>query len=165
MPKRQSQYAQQKSKRGGAAFLPDLAQWTQACKICAYVNQIYKYFGISAETFYAFMDKERIKIENGENSEYIESYNRERKNTKDMVAKAFFDKIKEGDTSSVIFGMKSYNGAIEQKDLYLIEMKKKELELKTKQFLTELGNKFNLNYEQLNEFASKYFKDSKLDDI
>lgn len=166
MPPRLSQHSlSKKGKPGKAAFEPNIKEWTKACEISAFDTQIIKYFSISKETFYSFIDKARYIADNGNKSEYLDAYINGRKKTKNMIAESFFNKIKDGDTSSVIFGMKSYNGALEAKDVYLIEMKKRELELKQKQFLTELANKFELNYEQLDEFAGKYFKESKLEDI
>lgn len=156
-----------KGRGGPSPFSPDIKAWKKICGLSAYDTQIQKYFGISQETFYAFLDRERYKQEQDPKyrSEFLESHKAERNKTKEMIANKFLEKIQEGDTSSVIFGMKTYNGMIEAQFHKIIELKKIEVAFKTKQFLTELGSKFNLNYEELNAFAEKFFKDSKIEDV
>ena len=165
---RLSEHSKRKNgTRGGLPWLPDLKSWKKICGLSAYDTQICKYFQVSQETFYSFIDRERFKEEqdNAYKSEYLESHKSERNKTRDFIAAKFLKNIEQGDTSCTIFGMKTFNGMIEAKDLKHIELKKYEVAFKTKQFLSELANKFELNYEELNTFADKYFKDVKLDEI
>jgi len=161
---RKSQYSLNR-KVGVFAFSPDLADWTQACKIAAFDVQIFKYFSISRECFYSFIDKERYKVEQGQGSAFLDAYINGRKNTKNEIANAFLDKIKDKDTGSILFGMKAYNGVIEQRDIEHIELKKKQLALKSNEFLTQLAEKFSLNKEELKMYADKYFKDVNMESI
>lgn len=164
-----SQYCKSKKIKGGrtATFYPDLKEWKKICGLSAYDTQVCKYFQISQETFYAFIDREKYKEEQDSSysSEFLESHKAERNKTRDFISAKFLENIRNGDTSSTIFGMKTFNNMIEAKDLKHIELKKYEIAFKTKQFLTELANKFELNIEELNAFAGKYFKDAKLDEI
>lgn len=165
---RKSQHCLKKNgTRGGAPWLPDLKEWKKICRFSAYDTQICKYFQVSQETFYAFLDREHFKEEqdNRYKSEYLESHKIERNKTRDFIASKFIENIKKGDISSTIFGMKTFNGMIESQYLKLIELKKIEVAFKTKQFMANLAKEFNLNYEQLNEFAEKFFRDEKLDII
>ncbi|MES2615508.1 MAG: hypothetical protein V4591_08840 [Bdellovibrionota bacterium] len=157
MPLRLSQHSKSR-KAGRTAFKPHLQEWTEICKVSAYDTQIWRHFMISKETFYAFLDRERYSEEQtGEYSAYLDTYKKERAGTRKMVLDAFIKSIEAGDTSSIIFAAKTYLGLIEAKDVAYIELKKEEFALKTKVFLTNLANKFNLNYDQLDEFADKYF--------
>lgn len=159
---RKSQFSQMR-KKGIMPFSPELDDWTQACRIAAYDIQIFKYFGICKETFYSFIDKERYKVEQGENSDFLDAYIQGRKKTKNMIAEAFLEKIADKDTASVLFGMKTYNGVIEQKDIEHIELKKQQLALKSNEYLTQLAEKFGLNKEELKEYSHKFFHDLNLD--
>lgn len=166
MPPRISQHSlSKKGKVGAARFLPDLKEWTEICKIYPYDKDIFGYFDIAKETFYAFLDRERYQKEQGKKSEYLDAYINGRHNTKKFVLGKLLKSIERDDMAGVIFGSKTYGGLLEAKDIKHIELKKIEVAFKTKQFLTELANKFELDYEQLNEFANKHFKDKKLDDI
>lgn len=164
MARRISEHSRSR-KEGRKPFKPDLSEWKEICKISAYDQQIYRHFRINAETFYRFLDKERYKQEqdNTYKSEFVESYQIDRMNTKKLISNAFIKNIETGDVSSVIFGMKTYNGLIESKDIAHIELKKKEVALKSKEFLTNLANKFDLNFDELKQFAKKYFQDIDLD--
>ncbi len=152
-------------KKGKFAWEPDLSKWKKVCGMCAFDTQIFRTFQISRECFYAFLDRERFKEEQDPEyrSAYLVYYVNERFKTKDRILNAFLDKIDDGDTASVIFGMKVFNGAIEAKDMVSIEFKRHELMLKTKDFLFNLADKFNLDFEQVKGFAKTYFKE--IDDI
>lgn len=140
--------------------MPDIKQWKKICSMSSHNIQIAKYFNVCQETLYSFMDRERYKEEKDESftSEYLASLKDERNRTREFIASKFLENIKKGDNSSVIFGMKVFNGSIEQKDADIIELKKQEVALKSKQFLTQLAEKFNLNPDQLQKFAEAYFK-------
>ena len=140
-------------------FTPDLKRWIEMCKVSAYDTQIYRAFNICADTFYAFLDREYFKQEEDAKykSPYLTAYVDERDNTRQFIASSFLKKIKEGDTASILFGMKTYNGLIEAKDIKHIEIKKREVTLRSKHFLVEMAQKFGLSYDQLNSFAEKYF--------
>lgn len=155
----------QDKKHGRYKFQPNIKDWSEACKICPTDRQIAKYFSISHETFYAFLDRERVVEDNGKTSEYIDIYKRKSAETKKKIADAFLENVGNGDVTSIIFGMKAYNGVIEAKDIAHIELKKIDQSFKNKQFLTDMAKEFNLTYEQLNDFANKYFKDSKIEDV
>ncbi|MES2614429.1 MAG: hypothetical protein V4591_03335 [Bdellovibrionota bacterium] len=116
---------------------------------------------IAKETFYAFLDRERyVQEQTGEYSAYLDTYKKERAHTRKMVLDVFMKNVEKGDTACVIFAAKTYLGLIEAKDVAYIELKKEEVTLKTKVFLTNLASKFNLDYEQLEEFADKFFNHS-----
>ena len=157
MPQRLSQHSRSR-KTGRVAFKPDLNEWAEICRISAYDTQIWRHFMIAKETFYAFLDRERYAEEQtGEYSAYLDAYKKERAHTRKTISDAFMKSIEAGDTSSIIFAMKTYHDLIEAKDVAHIELKKEEVMLKKKVFLTNLANKFNLNYTQLDEFANKFF--------
>ena len=155
---RKSQYSRDK-KEGKLAFHPNLEEWSKVCTFAVYDVQIAKYFSITTETLYAFIDKERCKEESGEKSDYLDAYINRRKETKEKIAAAFLNKIDLSDTGSILFGMESYNGVIKQKDIEHIELKKQQLRLKSREFLTNLADKFKLDHIELKAFADKYFKD------
>ncbi len=159
-----SEYSKKK-KAGKLEFLPEVEMWTKVCQTAAYDTQIYKSFSICKDTFYSFLDRERCKEEQDPlyKSAYLAAYINKRHETRQLISDAFLENIIKGDTASILFGMKTYNGLIEAKDIKHIELKKKEVALKTKMFLTDLANKFNLNFEELKEFANQHFKDIKLD--
>lgn len=163
---RKSQYSLSKQgKVGRAKFEPNLEEWRKACSIYAYEKQIVKHFGICNETYYAFLDRERLLEESGGHSEYLEAYKSERQKTRKIISDAFLKNVLNGDVASTIFGMKTHLGFLEERDIRHIELKKIEVAFKTKAFLTDLASKFELNFEQLQEFADKYFKDSKIEDV
>ncbi len=160
MPQRLSQHSKLK-KVGRVAFKPDLNEWTEICGVTAYDTQIWRHFMIAKETFYAFLDRERyVQEQTGEYSAYLDTYKKERAHTRKMVLDVFMKNVEKGDTACVIFAAKTYLGLIEAKDVAYIELKKEEVTLKTKVFLTNLASKFNLDYEQLEEFADKFFNHS-----
>lgn len=166
MPPRKSQHSLAKmGKVGKIPFKPDIREWTKACELYVYDKQIYRHFDICYETFYAFLDKQRCLQDEGKSSEYIETYIRGRNKSKEWAISLLKNAAVEGDTGAIIFSAKAIGGLLEAKDISHIELKKIEVAFKTKQFLTDLAEKFSLNYEQLDDFANKYFKDSKLDEI
>lgn len=166
MPKRISSHSREKKKIGrGLKFNPSIDEWTDACEIYAYDTQIIKHFDICQETFYSFLDKQRYQQEQGNKSAFLETYKSGRNKTRKFALKNILQMAKKGDPSSSIFVAKSFGGLLEAKDIRHIELKKYEVAFKTKQFMTELAKKFELNYEELSEFANKYFSDDKLDDI
>jgi len=152
-------------KKGERPFKPDLKEWIEVCRLVPYDQDIFRHFGVSKETFYKFLDRERYAKEQGQKSSYIDAYNSQRYQTKKSVLTNLLDKALSGDTACSIFAAKTYGGLIESKDIKHIELKKIEVAFKTKQFLTELANKFGLNYDQLDAFADKFFSNSKLEDI
>jgi len=142
----------------GKSFKPDLQEWTEACGMFPYDVQVYKYLMVSAETFYKFLDEQRYQEETtGQKSEFLEAYVNERKKTKKMISNAYKEKVLSGDTGSIIFGQKAFNGIIEQKDIEHIEIKKQQLALKSNEFLSELAKEYKLNKDELKVFADKYF--------
>ena len=144
MPQRLSQYSKSR-KTGRLAFKPDLKEWTKICKVSAYDTQIWSRFMIAKETFYAFLDRERYAEERiGEYTAYTDTYKKERAHTRKTISDAFMKSIEAGDTSSIIFGMKTYHGLIEAKDLAHINLKKEGIALKRKNFLTNLTSSFTL---------------------
>ena len=154
-----------KGKPGAAPFLPDLKKWIEICKIYPYDKDIFGYFDIAKETFYAFLDRQRYEKEQGRSAAYLDAYINGRHNTKQYVLGKLLKSIDRDDMAGVIFGSKTYGGLLEAKDIKHIELKKIEVAFKTKQFMTELASKFELNFDELNKFAEKYFKDAKLDDV
>lgn len=146
-------------RKGREAFCPDMARWKKVCSISAHDTQIIRSFHICPETFYGFLDKERYKEEqDGEyTSEYLESYINERLNTQYKISAAYLDKIEEGDSPSILFGMKTFNGHIEAKDRFSNEVKRQELILKTQEFLLKFSEKFSLNFDDVKSFAKNYF--------
>lgn len=162
-----SQYSKDKNgRRGrGLCFIPELKEWKEACEIYCYDTQIAKHFDISKETFYVFIDKQRYEEEQGRKSEFLDAYKNGRNKTAKFAISNLLQLAKKGDAAASIFTAKTYGGLLETKDIKHIELKKIEVAFKTKQFLTDLASKFELKYEELNEFAEKYFKDAKLDDI
>ncbi len=168
MPKRISNYSKdKKNKKGGRGlkFNPSISEWKDACDVYAYDTQIIKHFDICQETFYSFLDKQRYEIEQGGKGEFLETYKACRNKTRQFALKNLLKLAKEGDSACAIFSAKAFGGLLEAKDIKHIELKKYEVAFKTKQFMTELAKKFELNYEELNEFANKYFSDDKLDEI
>lgn len=166
MAVRKSQHSLAKmGKVGRKPFLPDLDEWTLACGMYQFDKQIAQHFEINVETFYTFLDRQRCLEEQQKKAVYLDAYIKERRTTRKEISDKFLDNVKKGDTASILFGMKTHLGFLETKDQKHIELKKIEVAFKTKQFMTELASKFNLNYEQLDEFANKFFRDSKLDEI
>ena len=165
MAKRKSQYSlAKKGKVGRKPFEPPIVEWTEACRLYPYDKQIFKHFDINAETFYGFLDKQRCLEEAGKKSDYLEAYKSGRNKSRTLALEnlqrlaQFGGKAENGDSACAIFIAKTYGGLIESVDLKHIDIKKKELELKTKSFLTQLADKFNLNPAELEKFAAKYFK-------
>lgn len=166
MPKRISQHSlAKKGKVGKAPFEPSLEEWTKVCKLYPYDKQIFEHFDIAKETFYSFLDKQRYEKEQGRKSEYLDAYKNGRAESKSFALANLLKLAKQGDAACSIFVSKTFGGLLESKDIKHIELKKIEVAFKTKQFLTELASKFELKYEELTEFAEKYFKNAKLDDI
>jgi hypothetical protein len=159
MSKRLSKFSRER-KEGRTPFSPDIDRWTEICKMSAYDNQIYRSFQISHDTFYSFIDRERLKQEQDPSYEsaYIAAYINKRHEMRQIISDAFMQKIEAQDTASILFGMKTYNGMIEEKDIRHIELKKQEIALKTNAYLTELASKFSLDFDQLKEFSKMYFK-------
>lgn len=164
---RKSEYS--KNKKGkvgrGNPFLPNLKEWTEACELYCYDKQIFQHFDICAETFYSFLDRQRYAEEQGNNSEYLAAYKSGRNKGRSFALNSLKKLTENGEVAATIFTAKTYGGLLEAKDIKHIELKKYEVAFRTKQFLTELGNKFSLNFEELKDFADKYFKDTKLDNI
>lgn len=151
-----------KQGRGRRALTPNIEEWRDACKLLPYDYQIADYFSVSKETFYSFLDRERYKEENGEKSEYLDAYKSERNKTKKKVLNTLLDKI-DTENSALIFCSKVYGGLMEEKEKRTLDLKKKELILKSKAFLTNLAKNFNLNPEQLSDFADRYFASQDLE--
>ena len=152
-------------KCGKAQFLPNLEEWTKVCRLYPYDKQIFEHFDIAKETFYAFLDKQRFEKEQGRKSDFLDAYKNGRAESKSFALSNLLRLAKSGDAACSIFTAKTFGGLLESKDIKHIELKKIEVAFKTKQFMTDLAAKFELNYEQLEEFASKYFKDSKIEDV
>lgn len=165
LPKRISQHSIDKNGAGrGVKFKPDLEEWRLACRIFPTDKAIYKSFGVSCETFYAFLDRERYNQEqSGNKSAFVEAYKQERWNTRKRIADSYFANLKEGEVAASIFGMKAFNGWMEASETAKVELKKLELELKRKNYLTSLAEKFQLNVEELQAFTDKHFKSVELD--
>lgn len=165
MTNRISQHYKDKknSKRGrGIKFNPHLNEWKEACRVYCYDTQIVKHFDISKETFYTFLDKQRYEKEQGRPSEFFDSYKQERNTTKQNV----LDKLLRcNEPAALIFSAKAYGGLKEAKDAELLILKRKELMLKHKEFLSKIAERYNLNYEELKELADKFFKNIKIDDM
>ena len=162
---RLSKVSKERKKGRGRKFVPELKEFAEACKIYPYDKLIAKHFDISTETFYAFLDRERYEEEQGKISAFLAAYKNERNVTRKFALTNLLQLAKKGDTAASIFLSKTYGGLLETKDIKHIELKKIEVAFKTKQFLTELANKFGLNYDQLDAFADKFFSNSKLEDI
>lgn len=161
-----SQHSLSKSgKAGPLAFKPDLKEWTRACNLYAYKKQIAEHFDITYETFCAFIDRQRFEKENGRKSEFLDALTRERNAKRKQVLDKLMEFVDSGDVGSMIFATKTYGGLIEAKDLKHIELKKKELELKTKTYITSLAKEFQLSVEELQAFTDKHFCDKNLNDI
>ena len=158
---RLSQYSKDRRKMRTNAFYPKLDEWVDACEVCPFDTQIAKIFGISKETFYCFIDKERYKEEQDKKykSEHLDIYKSARNKARKRISEAYFSNVDKHDTASVIFGMKTFNGLIESKDLELIKIKREQMMLKNNEFLLELATKFNLNEKQLKLFTKQYYKD------
>ena len=158
MSVRKSEYAKNQKKRVG--FEPELEDWRDACINFPYVYQIAKYFSVAQETMYAFIDKERCKVEAGGKSAYLEAYVDLRKQTKKKIALSLMKKIESGDTASILFANRAYNGLIEQKDIEHIELKKKQLALRSNEFLTDLAAKYKLDEKELKMYVKNFFSDT-----
>lgn len=154
-----------RTKKRGDSFLPDIDEWKKACTYYPSNVQISKHFDISRETFYAFLDKEHYKQEQDSNykSAYIDLYKNARNGTRLGIYSNLLDMVKRQDNAAIIYSTKIFGGAIEERDKKLIAIKKYEAQFKAKQFLTSLAEKFNLDYNQLNKFANRYFKELDLD--
>lgn len=153
-------------KRGQKGFLPDLQEWAKACEEYCYDKQIVKHFDICNETFYKFLDRQRYEEEHGRKAEFLEAYkNGKNKSRLEAIQLLKQSARKKDEAATIIFYAKTFGNLIESKDLKDLKMKKKEFALKQKEFLTKLAEKFELDFEQLKEFATKFFKDAKVDDI
>lgn len=162
MARRVSQHSRdKKGKRGQNPFAPDLKEWQLACKLYKYDTQIAKHFDICKETFYSFIDKQRCLLEQGKSAEFLDAYKKGRNDTTQFVLTKLMESVKNSDIAAIIFAAKTYGGLKEAKDTDAHLLKKKEYILKSKQYLTDLAKKFELNYEQLCEFSNKYFSDIK----
>jgi hypothetical protein len=161
---RKSQHSKDKKGPGRTKkFEPDLKEWAEVCELYCYDKQIFQHFDICAETFYAFLDRQRYAEEQGTRSEFLAAYKDGRNKGRNFALTSLKKLTEKGEVAATIFTAKTYGGLLEAKDIKHIELKKYEVAFRTKQFLTELGNKFNLNFEELKEFADKYFNDVKLD--
>lgn len=166
MAKRISKFCKDRKKRINA-FDPSIEEFSKACRMFPTVIQITKYLGCSHESLNSFLDKEHYKEEQDPNykSAYVAAYKIERQNTKDLVHQIFLKNLYNGEVSASIFAMKAFNGMIEAKDIKHIELKKREVALRTNEYLTNLAHKFGLDFEQLKQFSEKYFKGINLDNI
>lgn len=158
---RKSEYCRNKKGRR-LKFDPDLQEWIDACKATQYNYQMYSWFGIARDTFSAFLDREHYKEEQNPeyHSAFLASLKKERNKIRAYVNNKFLDLIEKEDTAAIIFGQKTYNKFLEAKDKKNLELKAAQVNLQKKQFLTQLAEKFDLNYEQLQKFADKYFVDN-----
>lgn len=165
-PRKSQHYKDKKGKVGRHLKLnPTLKEWTEACNIYAYDKQIAKHFDVCPETFYLFLDRQRCIQESGKKADFLDAYKAGRNKTRQFAISNILQMAKKGDPMCSIFTAKTFGGLIETKDIKHIELKKYEVAFKTKQFMTELAKKFELNYEELSTFAEKYFSDDKLEDI
>lgn len=151
-----------KSRRNRTSrFVPEIDEWREACRNLPFDQQIIRHFGICHETFYAFLDKEyyRQEQEEGYISDFVASYKQERLRSKNKISEAYFKLIDKGDTPSIIFGMKSFNGLLEARDIEHIELKKKQMAIRANEFLLDLAAKFKLDEKELKAFVKKYHED------
>lgn len=161
-------YKDKKTKRGQyPKFVPNLDEWREACLLYCYDKQIAKHFDISHETFYRFIDRQRHEKDQGRPAEFLDTYKLARNTTKKQVLNKL---LSSNETAALIFSAKTFGGLTEKKDDKEYELKKKEFELKQKEFelkqkefLAKLGEKFQLDYEQLKEFVEKFFEENKKD--
>ena len=166
MTKRISQHYKDKQKPGRSIkFNPTIEEWTDACQTYCFDTQICKHFDVHKETFYLFLDRQRYEKEQGRAADFLDVYKMGRNKTTKFAIDNLKINAERGDPAATIFFAKTFGGLIEAKDIKHIELKKYEMAFKSKQFMTELAKKFELNYEELNTFANKYFSDAKLDDI
>lgn len=164
-PRSSKQSTDKNGKRGGDPFYPDLKEWKIACDHYINVRQIAEHFGKARETIYALLDRERCKEDEGKKSVILDHYIKGRRESRLKAIDNLKRLSDTGSEAAIIYSAKTIGGFIEAKDLEHIELKKKDQDLKNKQFLTDLAAKFELKYDELNAFAEKYFKDSKVDDI
>lgn len=166
MAPRKSQYSLNRKAGKALKFDPTLQEWTEACYMFPLDKQIVKYFSISNETFYCFIDKHRYEEEQtGQPSAFLEAFKHGRMQTKKKINDAFMRKIEDHDTGSILFGMKVYNGAMEQRDIEHVEIKRQQLALKQNEFLTKMAEQFGLNKDELKDFADKFFKETNMENI
>ncbi len=161
MPRRISNHCRSKlDGNGRKPFHPVLEDWQEACSIYPYIKQICEHFEVCHETVRQFIDKEYVKQEQDSSyiSRYIEALTAEKKRFRKTISTSFLKSVEKGDNPTIIFGMKSFHGTIEAKDLAHIELKRQELALKSNEYLTKLAEKYSLNFEELKEFSEKYFK-------
>lgn len=164
MARRISTLSQSRKKGCALKFIPCIEEWTKACETYAYDKQIYQHFDISHETFYAFLDRERIIIESGNHSAFIESYKKGRNKNREWALENLKKQaLTERGAACAIFAAKTFGGLLEAKDVAMIKLKQQEHELRNKSFLSDLASKFNLNAQELEKFASTYFKPIDLD--
>jgi DNA repair exonuclease SbcCD nuclease subunit len=156
------------TKTKGRSFFqpPDLKQWKLLWSLSERSNQVAAYYGISVETLANFRAREAKKQEEtGIPSVWLEGQKEASFNKKKMISNAFLEKVNTGDTQAILFGMKSYCGAMEQYDEDSLQIKVEQLKiqkenfnLKTNQFLAHLAEKFQLDKSELEQYAKEYFK-------
>ncbi len=137
-------------------YTPELLAQVKELSRCLYTDkEIYEALDISYDTFYIYKKKY---------PEFSDALAKGRKETRRTIISAALEKSKT-DTYMATFMMKNKFGYMEtqqranlrlkQEELIL---KQKEFELKTNKFMTEIAETFGLNKEELESFASKYFK-------
>ena len=158
MTRRKSQWC--KGVKARKKFNPSLEEWSEACELFAYNRQVAKFFGITEEAFYLFLDGEHYKEEQDSSykSEYIEAHMACRKKTKTRVLDNLLKGSDKGEPAMTIFAAKSFGGVMEEKDRLLYSLKRDELQLKRQVYLSDLAAKFNLNFEELKEFTNNYVR-------
>jgi len=142
------------AKRGAKRIVVDKKMLSRVFEMASNLltdKQIFESLGISCDTFYELKKN---------NSEFSEALTLGREKTRDELTNAAIKNAKM-EPSLMMFMMRTkfdYMYVDKRKEL---ELKQKELELKTKSFLTGMAKEFNLTYEQLDEFANKYFNGNK----
>lgn len=141
-------------------FNPSLMVWTIASRLCKTDLDFSKYFGVKEKQITDFVENERHKERYNKNyiSNYLKARVEERNKLRTKIHEAFEKTVEQGDSRSIIFGMKSINGLMEEKDKKMLELKRAEFMLRSNQFLYSLAMEFKLDKKELQDFANNYFE-------
>ena len=159
-----SQHYKNKWSLGRAWCPTDIDEWRTVCRGAPYDTQFAKHYDVKEATVRAFFDREYSKQENDPTytSTWLAIYKEERQKVRTLITDALLNSVQKGELTGIIYASKVFNGYLEAKDKAHIELKRQELILKNKDYLTQLALRFSLSMDQLEEFTKKFFPDIKL---